>query len=564
MFLIGIISAQNKSFNEGEKVRMNFDKDWRITINSDSMLYYRIITFKEENIPAGKIEDYHISGELKKTFYSFYAGLDSKGMDSIAEKNGPEITYYKNGNKYYQTTFFNGLQVGEVIGYYESGLVKFRAEYVDGLVQGEKIGYYETGEVSYRVNYRDNLKQGKQTGYHKSGKVEYIANYVDGLVQGEEIGYYETGQVNYRVNYRDNLKQRERIWYYETGEVSYRVNYRDNLKQGKQTGYHKSGKVESIANYVDDLIEGEYIGYYESGQKKYILNWKNSSKEGKRIDYYESGAVKKELNYIADLAQGIQIHYLENGEIEYTTLWVNDKIKERRIALVIGNADYDKGKLSNPINDANLIAESLENLDFEVLLHTNLATKDEMVDAIKNFGRKRKNYEIGFVYYAGHGIQLNNHNYLLPKEELQYEDDVEDNAVSMQKILRYLESTREGQLNFIVLDACRNNPFEQNWNKTRSLKGGGLAKIPPLEGSLIAFSTDHGQTAADGDGGNSLYSQALASKMLEEGVSIEQVFKNVRTEVLKLSNNEQSPVEESKLTGDMFYLNKKGVSEEKE
>ena len=181
-----------------------------------------------------------------------------------------------------------------------------------------------------------------------------------------------------------------------------------------------------------------------------------------------------------------------------------------------------------------------------------------MLDAIKDFGRKRKNYEIGFVYYAGHGIQLNNQNYLLPvKEEFQYEDDVEDNAVSMQRILRYLESTREGQLNFIVLDACRDNPFEQNWNKTRSLKGGGLAKTPPPTGSLIAFSTDHGQTAADGDGGNSLYSQVLASKMLEEDVSIEQVFKNVRTEVLKLSNNEQSPVEESKLTGDAFYLNKK-------
>ena len=180
-----------------------------------------------------------------------------------------------------------------------------------------------------------------------------------------------------------------------------------------------------------------------------------------------------------------------------------------------------------------------------------------MLDAIKEFGRKRSNYEIGFVYYAGHGIQLNNENYLLPvKEEFEYEDDVEDNAVSMQRVLRYLESTRENQLNFIVLDACRDNPFESNWNKTRSLKGSGLAKTPPPTGSLIAFSTDHGQTAADGDGGNSLYSLTLAEKLLEENVSIEQVFKNVRTEVLKLSGDTQSPVEESKLTGDAFYLNK--------
>ena len=183
-----------------------------------------------------------------------------------------------------------------------------------------------------------------------------------------------------------------------------------------------------------------------------------------------------------------------------------------------------------------------------------------MLDAIKDFGRKRANYEIGFVYYAGHGIQLNNQNYLLPvTEEFKDQYDVEDNGVSIQNILRFLESNRENQLNFIVLDACRDNPFESNWNKTRSLKGGGLAKTPPPTGSLIAFSTDHGQTAADGDGGNSLYSKILAEKILEENVSIIQVFQNVRTEVLKLSNKTQSPVEESKLTGEVFYLNKKKV-----
>ena len=249
--------------------------------------------------------------------------------------------------------------------------------------------------------------------------------------------------------------------------------------------------------------------------------------------------------------------YIE-GKIDYTKLWLDGKIKERRIALVIGNANYNKGTLENPVNDATLIAESLKKLDFEVLLHTNIATEDAMLDAIKDFGRKRKNFEIGFVYYAGHGVQLNNQNYLLPtKEVFEFEEDVEDNAVSMQRVLRYLEASREGQLNFVVLDACRDNPFESNWNKTRSLKGGGLAKTPPPQGSLIAYSTDHGQTAADGNGENSIYSKALASNLLVKGISIEQVFKNVRTEVLKLSKNKQSPVEESKLTGEVFYMNKK-------
>ena len=321
--------------------------------------------------------------------------------------------------------------------------------------------------------------------------------------------------------------------------------------------YHINGNKSMDRFFLNNIQVGEEKTYYESGAVKYKANWVDNLKQGEEIAYYESGEVEYKRNWVDDLKQGEEIFYFKSGQIDYTKLWNKGDLKERKLALVIGNALYEKGPLKNPVNDANLIAKSLEKLDFEVLLHTNLATEDEMLDAIKDFGRKRNNYEVAFIYYAGHGIQLNNKNYLLPvNEEFEFEDDVEDNGVSMQRVLRYLESTRENQLNIIVLDACRDNPFESNWNKTRSIKGGGLAKIPPPTGSLIAFSTDHGQTAADGDGGNSLYSQALAEKLLEENVSIEQVFKNVRTEVLKLSGNTQSPVEESKLTGDVYYLNK--------
>ncbi|MDC1459787.1 caspase family protein, partial [Flavobacteriaceae bacterium] len=385
--------------------------------------------------------------------------------------------------------------------------------------------------------YVDDKLQGEQIGYYESGEVNFKRNWVDDKLQGEQIGYYESGEVKSKINWVDGLRQGEEITYYESGEVEYRLNYVDDLRQGELIHYYESGEVESRFNYVDDLGQGEGIFYYESGE------------------------VESRLNLIDNLAQGEQVFYLENKEVDYTKLWIDGEIKERRIALVIGNAAYDKGLLENPVNDANLIAESLNKLGFDVHLHKNLSSRDEMLDAIKDFGRKRANYEIGFVYYAGHGIQLNNENYLLPvNEEFEFEDDVEDNGVSMQRVLRYLESTRENQLNFIVLDACRDNPFESNWNKTRSYgKGGGLTKISPPTGSLIAYSTDHGQTAADGDEGNSLYSKALAEKLLEEDVSIEQVFKNVRTEVLRLSNKSQSPVEESKLTGEVFYLNKKKV-----
>ena len=235
---------------------------------------------------------------------------------------------------------------------------------------------------------------------------------------------------------------------------------------------------------------------------------------------------------------------------------------EKRLALVIGNANYEKGPLENPVNDARLIASTLDSLNFEVILHTNLETRRDLLGAISEFGKKRPLYDFGFIYYAGHGVQVDSENFLLPTKEIfESEIDVQDYGVSMQRVLKLLESGEEDELNILVLDACRDNPFEQTWNKTRSLKGNGLAKIPPPTGSLIAFSTDAGQTAPDGDGINSLYTQVLSKNLLKGGLSIEQVFKNVRGEVLEKSNGIQRPAEATQLVGKPYIINKNKLFE---
>ena len=228
--------------------------------------------------------------------------------------------------------------------------------------------------------------------------------------------------------------------------------------------------------------------------------------------------------------------------------------EEKRLALVIGNANYDKGVLKNPVNDARLIASTLDSLDFDVILKENIENRSEFIRAIREFGTKRPDYDVAFVYYAGHGIQVDDENFLLPtKEEFSSEEDVLDFAVSVQNVMRYLKSQTD-EVNILILDACRDNPFESSWNTTRSLKGEGLAKIPPPTGSLIAFSTDSGQTAPDGDGENSIYSISLSKNMLLEDTSIDQVFRNVRAEVLEKTNQAQRPVEATQLTGNGFYL----------
>ena len=230
--------------------------------------------------------------------------------------------------------------------------------------------------------------------------------------------------------------------------------------------------------------------------------------------------------------------------------------EEKRLALVIGNANYDKGALKNPVNDAELIKKTLEKLNFDVIFATNLELDRDMKAKIREFGEKRNEYNLGFVYYAGHGIQVGGENYLLPtKEKFNCENDVLEYGVKVQTIMNYLKSTTN-TINILVLDACRNNPLEQNNcpNNSRSLKDGGLAKMNPTAGSLISFSTSANTTADDGIGENSLYCQSLAQNLLVENVSIYEIFNNVRETVMKKTNGRQIPEEASKLVGNMYYF----------
>lgn len=229
--------------------------------------------------------------------------------------------------------------------------------------------------------------------------------------------------------------------------------------------------------------------------------------------------------------------------------------EERRLAMVIGNADYSIGELKNPVNDALLMAKAFDSLGFDVILDTNIQTKQQFEHLIREFDRRRENYDVGFVYYAGHGIQVGSNNYMIPtQEKLEKEDDVYYSGVNVQMIIRILTRTSD-QVNVLILDACRNNPFEQKWNRTRSIYSSkGLAKMQAPMGSLIAFATTAGNVAPDGDGENSVYCTALWNNMFKERVSLDQFFRNVRAEVLQRTDGQQQTEESTQLTGETFYL----------
>ncbi|MCK6618049.1 MAG: tetratricopeptide repeat protein [Cyclobacteriaceae bacterium] len=239
---------------------------------------------------------------------------------------------------------------------------------------------------------------------------------------------------------------------------------------------------------------------------------------------------------------------------------VNGQTYQKRLALVIGNSAYQNGgALKNPVNDARAISSALQNAGFEVLRHENL-TQNQMKKAINDFGLKLRDFEVGLFYYAGHGIQHKGINYMIPVEaDLQAAEQVEFDCVPADRVLAFMDAAST-KVNILIMDACRNNPFERSWN--RSFEGSGLAMMNAPTGTLIAYATAPGKVASDGESANGLYTSVLLKYLKDPALNIEQVFKRVRTEVTEKSHGAQVPWETTSLTGGDFYFTSKALSAE--
>ena len=221
---------------------------------------------------------------------------------------------------------------------------------------------------------------------------------------------------------------------------------------------------------------------------------------------------------------------------------------ESKVALVIGNSAYPTAQLRNPVNDAMAMAGKLRALGFDVVVRTD-ANLREMTRAISQFGRMLKPGSVGLFYFAGHGVQVRGKNFLIPVDaEIDGEAAVRSEAIDVDQVLEQLGPAR---LSMVILDACRNNPYERRFRSIGG--GGGLAQIDAPTGSLLAYATAPGKVAADGSGPNGLYTAELLKAMDVPGLKIEDVFKQVRINVLKASNNQQTPWESSSLTGEFFF-----------
>ena len=224
---------------------------------------------------------------------------------------------------------------------------------------------------------------------------------------------------------------------------------------------------------------------------------------------------------------------------------------QKRLALIIGNGNYMASVLANPENDAREMETVLRQYGFDVLKFENL-NQSQMKRAMDEFGEKLKNYDVGLFFYAGHGIQAKGYNYLIPVDaDLRSEEQVEYDCVQADRILGLMEASGT-TVNIMILDACRNNPFERSW--TRAANGRGLAYMNAPSGTLIAYATAPGSTASDGSGKNGLYTSAILESIKIPDITILQMFQNVRSIVSQKSDKQQVPWESTSLTGDFYFF----------
>jgi WD40 repeat protein len=294
------------------------------------------------------------------------------------------------------------------------------------------------------------------------------------------------------------------------------------------------GSIEGAGNVSKILVNGQQVS--NSGAQfshpVELVRGKNRIKI--EVENTDRTITEKDIYLTCEPAAGKGEHKTHHG---------------RRMALVIGNAEYtSSAKLSNTINDAKGMAAVLKEMNFEVTTVLN-GSYEDMKTAVYTFGDKISDADVSLFFYAGHGLEVDGTNYLVPVDaNIQSALDVKLKAIPLTGIIRTMEYTNDEGLNMIILDACRNNPFPTG----KRSGGSGLARVQAPSGTLIAYATDPGSTASDGEKENGLYTGELV-KQMRIPQRIEDIFMNTRNQVEHLSGGKQRPWEEARLKG-VFYL----------
>jgi hypothetical protein len=301
-----------------------------------------------------------------------------------------------------------------------------------------------------------------------------------------------------------------------------------------------------VGEFKDNKYDGRGTYTYANGEK-YVGEFKDNKYDGRGIYYSANGSIKESGIYKDNL-------------LVISPRKTNSSTRGNKLALVIGNDSYmNIGKLKNAREDAKTMAENLQSLNYKVTLKLDVNQK-EMKSTIRNFANSVQGGDEVVIFYAGHGVQIQGANYLLPIDlEVENETQVKDDAVQLQRILDDMANSK-ARLTLAIIDACRNNPLPQG--NGRTFGGRGLATTNPASGQMIIFSAGSGQEALDKLGKNDiskndLFTRIFVTEMKKPGLTVDRILRNVRKEVVekaKSINHEQTPAIYDQVVGD-FYFN---------
>jgi hypothetical protein len=397
----------------------------------------------------------------------------------------------------------------------------------------------------------DYIRGGRYVGEFKNGKFEGQGN-LKVLSKGRFIGQFAGG-----------LYDGIGTFYYDNGRIE-----AGKWKTGKFSGTAQIGLKVPETNWLSPTTASitttniDYTIRLGIKSKEVPQNIQVFINDELKADNAINGLKKSEADYDFVLERSFTLKpgannfkiIVKNGAGEVTsnnriiTYDDNQNKMTKRYALVIGNSNYSIGTLRNPQNDAKAMAATLQSLGFEVAVYFNLG-QEEMKTRIREFGDKiTANKGVGLFFYAGHGLQVGGENYIIPVDaHIAKFEDIENEAVNLNRITGEMAYAKN-DLNIIILDACRNNPFagEESGGK-------GLASTPTPSGSFLAFATAPGSVAADGTGNNGLYTQEILKAIVVPNTPIEDIFKEVRRNVYKLSNQQQTPWENSSIFDDFYF-----------
>ncbi len=414
-----------------------------------------------------------------------------------------------------------------------------------------------TSPSSERVNVTEYTTHAKAS-VKSASNLAQVRFYVNDVAFGESEFISSPGETErYLIDKIINLKAGENSVYFlatnEKGETTRSpIRYFVNPEATPPVvGWVFPSDASSVVNTEEVSIEGIIKSASGVNSTSILVNGFPQSEEN-RFQQGANGEIKVQKSIV--LREGDNSVYLiaanTAGRIqsEKRTIIYNKALPEKRLALVIGNSNYSNGvSLKNPVNDANLIEGTLKQLGFDVIKSLNV-DKAAMENSIREFSRQMSNYNVALFYYAGHGIQVDGINYLIPIDaKLENKNECSWEAVAVNRVTDEF-GKHETNTNIVILDACRNNPF-RSWVRGPEQ---GFKAMGTINGTIISFATSEGATAADGTGANGLYTEELVKQMVIPQ-TIEYVFKRTRSNVQTRSNGQQTPMEWTYLTNDFYF-----------